>query len=84
MEIQVYPTENGRWSIKGSEGDPADINQDVEAITPPVEPFELRNEAITEARKHWREGDTIVLLRPDGSVYGELNPQGAEEMSESG
>lgn len=64
-QIEVYPQKNGAWRVRRrGEGDKAqNIGESVEARREAVD-------AALEAREH---GEAVVLLRPDGSVYGELH-----------
>ena len=56
--IEVFPNKSGGWHWRRD-------NHKSKS-------FETRREAIDAARDEKEPGDNVVLLRPDGSVYGEL------------
>lgn len=58
--LQVFPNKSGGWHWTRDNKNKSSS-------------FETRREAIDAARAEKQPGDNVVLLRTDGSVYGELD-----------
>lgn len=82
--IEVAPLKNGNWSVSGVQGSFEDRAQAIEAARVEAGVESLYN-ADGEAVANTDAKRSVVLMRPDGSVYGELYAppagQGAQEVA---